>query len=109
MTTTPDLWRLPFRDNATIPGNQDRADVAPTTGNQFYAVWVDAANFNGGTDTIVLRKFDSNGNPITGDIPLPLGLFNRDADFPSAVALNLPNQGQGVAVVFESHFTPTDT
>src|SRR5262249_31918764 len=103
MTTTPALWRSGFRDNANLPGSQDRADVAPTIDDQFFAVWIDTTNFNGGVDTIVARKFDSNGDPQTGDIPLPLGTNLVDADFPTAVRLPIAGQGDGLAVAFQSH------
>src|SRR5215475_10942051 len=102
MTTTPDLWRTGFRDNATLPGSQTVLDVAPTNGNQFFAAWMDRDNFNAGVDTIVVRKFDSNGNPMTGDVPLPLGGFTVDADFPAAVRLPIAGQPDGLAVAFQS-------
>jgi hypothetical protein len=39
MTTTPDLGRNPFTDNATTAGLQDSGVVAATSGNQFFAVY----------------------------------------------------------------------
>src|SRR5215475_1691120 len=108
MTTTPDLWRTGFRDNATLPGSQTVLDVAPTNNNQFFAAWMDRDNFNAGVDTIVVRKFDSNGNPLTGDIPLPLGGSTVNSDFPAAVRLPVAGQADGLAVAFVSHFSDTD-
>src|SRR5262245_23692224 len=102
MTTTPDLWRTGFKDNATLPGSQTVLDVAPTNNNQFFSAWMDRDNFNGGINTIVVRKFDSNGNPLTGDIALPLGTQN-DADNPAAVRLPIAGQSDGLAVAFVSH------
>src|SRR5262249_2304152 len=108
MTTTPDLWRNPFIDNATIAGNQDQGVVAPTNNNQFFAVWVDTTNFNGGVDTIVARSFNSLGNPLTGDVQLPLGTLIVDASEPAAVRLPIANQADGLAVAFQSEFSPID-
>ena len=55
MTTTPDLWRNPFIDNTSLTGDQRDGVIAPTAGNQFFAVWVDQ-NLN--PDEIIARKFD---------------------------------------------------
>src|SRR5262245_34631019 len=100
MTTTPNLWRAGFTDTATLPGDQFNPDVAATAGDQFFAVWVDNTNFNSGTDTIVARKFDSNGNPLTGDVPLPLDVFGSPALEPAAVRLPIAGQADGLAVAF---------
>src|SRR5262245_49743503 len=108
MTTTPDLWRNPFIDNTSLTGTQDSGVVAPTAGDFFFAVWVDRTNFNGGLDTIVASKFDSLGNPATGDVPLPLGNFPRNADEPAAVRLPIAGQADGLAVAFTSHFSAVD-
>jgi hypothetical protein len=109
MTTTPDLWRPGFIDNQNTAGQQFDGVVAPTASNTFFAVWLDQDNFNGGVDTIVARSFNSLGNPVTGDVPLPLGTFIRDADDPQAVRLPIAGQGDGLAVAFESHFAANDT
>jgi len=99
MTTTPDLWRNPITDNATTPGAQDSGVAAPTGGNEFFAVWVDHTNFSGGVDSIIARKFNSLGNPLTGDVNLtPAIAFNRDE--PDAVRLPIANQNDGLAVAY---------
>jgi hypothetical protein len=54
MTTTPDLWRNPFIDNSHLAGQQEAGVIAPTIGDQFFAVWVDLGNFNGNTTAIAL-------------------------------------------------------
>jgi hypothetical protein len=98
MTTTPDLWRNPFTDNATTAGLQDSGVVAATADDQFFAVWVDR-NLN--PDNIIARKFDSFGNPITGDINLTSNsflVFNTDQ--PAAVRLPIAGQPDGLAVAF---------
>jgi hypothetical protein len=98
MTTTPDLWRNPFTDNATTAGLQDSGVVAATADDQFFAVWVDR-NLN--PDNIIARKFDSFGNPITGDINLTSNsflVFNTDQ--PAAVRLPIAGQADGLAVAF---------
>src|SRR5262249_8767849 len=107
MTTTPDLWRSGFTDNTSLAGNQDSADVAPTAGDQFFAVWVDHDNFNGGFDSIIARKFDSLGNPITGEVNLT-PLFEQNLSEPAAVRLPIAGQADGLAVAFTSHFSATD-
>jgi hypothetical protein len=76
MTTTPSLWRSAFTDNANLPGNQFAGVVAPTADNQFFAVWIDAANFNPGLDTIVARKFDSSG-PVAANPDVPISSRSR--------------------------------
>jgi hypothetical protein len=109
MTTTPNLWRSGFIDNQNTGGGQFEGVVATTPSNQFFAVWVDDTNFNGGVDTIVARSFNSFGDPLTVDIPLPLGTFIVNAGLPAAVRLPIAGQNDGLAVAFESHFSGTDT
>src|SRR5262249_52379421 len=98
MTTTPDLWRSPFTDNTSLTGQQDSGVVAPTAGDQFFAVWVDRTNFGPfpGTDAIIARKFDSLGNPLTGEVALHF--FGPNEDQPAAVALPIAGQADGLAV-----------
>jgi len=108
MTTTPDLWRNPFLDNTSTSGDQDSGVVAPTNANQFFAVWVDHDNFNGGFDSIIARKFDSRGNPITGEVNLGLGFEPKNLDEPAAVRLPIANQADGLAVAFTRHFSAAD-
>ena len=98
MTTTPDLWRSAFVDNATTAGAQDSGVVAATADDQFFAVWVDR-NLN--PDNIIARKFDSLGNPITGDVNLTSNSFLFfDTDQPAAVRLPIAGQADGLAVAF---------
>jgi hypothetical protein len=98
MTTTPDLWRNPFVDNATTAGLQDSGVVAATADDQFFAVWVDR-NLN--PDNIIARKFDSFGNPISGDGNLTSNSFlSFDTDQPAAVRLPIAGQADGLAVAF---------
>src|SRR5262249_8159667 len=98
MTTTPNLWRA-FTDNATLFGDQESPDVAATAGDQFFAVWVDFTNFNGGLQSIVARKFDSLGNPLTGDVLLDPG-FTDETGEAAAVRLPIAGQADGLAVAF---------
>jgi hypothetical protein len=97
MTTTPDLWRNPFLDNTSLVGNQTSGVVAATANNEFFAVWVDA---NLSPDHIIARKFDSLGNPLTGEVDLS-PLFNFDTHTPAAVRLPIPGAGDGLAVTWE--------
>jgi hypothetical protein len=98
MTTTPDLWRNPFTDNATTAGLQDSGVVAATADDQFFAVWVDR-NLN--PDNIIARKFDSFGNPISGDVNLTSNSFlSYNTDQPAAVRLPIAGQADGLAVAF---------
>jgi hypothetical protein len=98
MTTTPDLWRNPFTDNASTAGTQDSGVVAATADDQFFAVWVDR-NLN--PDNIIARKFDSFGNPISGDVNLTSNSFlSFDTDQPAAVRLPIAGQADGLAVAF---------
>jgi hypothetical protein len=98
MTTTPDLWRNPFVDNATTAGTQDSGVVAATADDQFFAVWVDR-NLN--PDNIIARKFDSFGNPISGDVNLTSNSFlSFDTDQPAAARLPIAGQPDGLAVAF---------
>src|SRR5262249_1612981 len=109
MTTTPDLWRNPIIDNTSLTGQQTSGVVAATNANQSFAVWVDHDNFNGGFDSIIARKFDSLGNPLTGEINLTAALVNvRDTLNPAAVRLPIAGQGDGLAVAYEYAFTATD-
>jgi hypothetical protein len=107
MTTTPDLWRTPFLDNTSLTGSQNSGVVAPTNADQFFAVWVDRDNFNGGFDSIIARKFDDRGNPITGEVNLTSG-FEQNLDEPAAVRLPIANQADGLAVAFTREFSATD-
>src|SRR5262249_40851514 len=101
MTTTPDLWRSPFIDNTSLTGNQESGVVAATSSDQFFAVWGDRLNFNQGHDTIIARKFDSLGNPLTGEVNLTgIGFSSFDADQPAAVRLPIAGQADGLAVAF---------
>src|SRR5262245_2501927 len=102
MTTTPDLWRSGFIDNTTLPGSRDSGVVAATGANQFFAVWVDRDNFNGGIDTIIARNFDSNGNPLTGEV-LVTPNIGIDRDDPAVARLPIANQGDGLAVAYTRH------
>jgi hypothetical protein len=98
VTTTPDLWRSAFVDNATTAGTQDSGVVAATADDQFFAVWVDR-NLN--PDNIIARKFDSFGNPISGDVNLTSNSFlSFDTDQPAAVRLPISGQADGLAVAF---------
>src|SRR5262245_24838741 len=103
MTTTPDLWRNPFLDNTSLTGGQFSGVVAPTAGDQFFAVWVDETNFLPGAD-IIGRKFDSLGNPLTTEMDIGFGTFERDQ--PAAVRLPIAGQADGLAVAFTGHFSP---
>src|SRR5262245_28518333 len=108
MTTTPDLWRNPFlveEDGALH--NQDSGVVAATAGNQFFAVWVDRDNFNSMFDAIIARKFDSLGNPLTGEVNLA-PTFLIDLLNPAAVRLPIAGQADGLAVAYESIVSATD-
>jgi len=97
MSTTPILWRSGFRDNATDNGIvQDSGVVAATIDDEFFAVWVDHGNFNGGSSTIVARKFDSFGNPVTGDVNLAGAIFGP-TDQPAAVRLPIAGQASRLA------------
>src|SRR5215475_4858431 len=100
MTTTPDLWLtpLPFLDNTSLTGDQDSGVVAATADDQFFAVWVDR-NLN--PDNIIARKFDSFGNPITGEVNLTSNSFLFfNTDQPAAVRLPIAGQADGLAVAF---------
>src|SRR5262245_21576298 len=108
MTTTPDLWRSGFIDNTSLAGEQLDGVVAPTNANQFFAVWVDFTNFNGGFDSIIARKFDSLGNPLTGEVNLDAPPLEQNLDEPAAVRLPIANQADGLAVAFTRHFSATD-
>src|SRR5262249_27965826 len=106
MTTTPDLWRNPIIDNTSLTGQQTSGVVAPTASNEFFAVWVDATNFSGGFDSIIARKFDSLGNPLSNEVDLtPIILFNRDQ--PDAVRLPIAGAADGLAVAFTTEFPTT--
>jgi hypothetical protein len=99
MTTTPDLWRNPFLDNASTANPQLDGVVAPTAGNEFFAVWVDQ---NTDPHFIIARKFDSLGNPLTDEVNLtPVANFGDDTLHPAAVRLPIAGQGDGLAVAFE--------
>src|SRR5262249_12066788 len=100
MTTTPDLWRNPFIDNTSTLDLQRDGVVAPTNGNQFFAVWTDL----NGQDDIIARKFDSLGNPLTDEVNLT-GPIDEDVSHPAAVRLPIPQQADGLAVAFEFHFS----
>src|SRR5262245_43014151 len=107
MTTTPDLWRTPFLDNTSLSGNQDSGVVVPITTNDtfstaFFAVWVDRTNFNSGIDTIIGRRFDSQGNPLGGEVNLVAGSV-LDRDEPTAVLLPIAGSNAGLAVAFTVH------
>jgi hypothetical protein len=107
MTTTPDLWRNPFLDNTSLTGKQDSGVVAPTASNTFFAVWVDRTNFNMGVDSIIARKFDSLGNPLTAEIDLTAQAL-LDRDEPDAVRLPIAGAADGLAVAFTTHFATTE-
>src|SRR5262249_16094164 len=101
MTTTPDLWRNPFIDNTFTHDDQRDGVVAPTAGDQFFAVWVHEANFSGGLDTIVALKFDSLGNPLAAHESNITEAFSNDLLNPAAVRLPIAGQADGLAVAFE--------
>src|SRR5262245_7620615 len=103
MTTTPNLWRPAFRDNATDPNNQFDPQVAATDQNQFFVVWVDQQNFNLGNSAIVARRFDANGNPLNANDVLLGDGFNNigfELNGPAPVRLPIANQADGLAVAF---------
>src|SRR5262245_61047459 len=109
MTTTPDLWRPGFNDNTSLTGNQHSGVVAATPGDQFFAVWVDDTNFNGGLDSIIARKFDSLGNPLTGEMLLtPNPPFTGNLREPAAVRLPIAGQADGLAVAFTDELATGD-
>src|SRR5262245_5561734 len=99
MTTTPSLWRSTFQDNLTSPFAQLDGVVAPTSDNQFFAVWADEGNF-GNNSAIIARKFDSLGNPLTGDVNLTAPFILAVAAEAAAVGLPIAGQSDGLAVAF---------
>src|SRR5262249_60903636 len=103
MTTTPDLWRSPFTDNTSLTGQQDSGVVAPTAGDQFFAVWVDRDNFT--SDTIIARKFDALGNPLTAEVVVDPVHAAENLFDPAAVRLPIAGQADGLAVAFEFQAT----
>src|SRR5262249_39376201 len=108
MTTTPNLWRNPFIDNTNLTGDQSDGVVAATNANQFFAAWVD---FQHSPSDIILRSFDSLGNPITGEVNLRDSLtnFSNPAFLHPAVArLPIAGAGDGLAVAWEDIFSATD-
>jgi hypothetical protein len=98
MTTTPGLWRPGFTINTTLAGQQFNGVVAPTLGNQFFVAWQSSANVAGPTD-IIARKFDSLGNPLTGEVNLTTP-FIFSTELPDAVRLPIAGQADGLAVTF---------
>src|SRR5262245_21174238 len=106
MTTTPDFWRNSFFDNTSTTGDQDSGVVAPTAADNLFAVWEDQTNFNG-FDAIIARKFDSLGNPLTGEVN-PTAGFSENALNPAAVRLPIAGQGDGLAVAIETIVSDTD-
>jgi hypothetical protein len=100
MTTTPDLWRNPFIDNTETTGNQDSGVVAPTAGNEFFAVWHDTEFFASDGDNIVAVKFDSLGNLLIDQQNLSDFLLDPALN-PAAVRLPIAGQADGLAVAFQ--------
>jgi hypothetical protein len=105
MTTTPDLWRGPFTDNATLPFNQESGVVAATIDDQFFAVWVDTPLL--APTRIEARKFDNLGNPLTGDVNISAALGDPLVE-PAAVRLPIAGQADGLAVAFTLHQSATN-
>jgi len=99
MTTTPALWRSPFTLNSTLAGSQNSGVVAATTDNQFFAVWVDAGQVVPGVNEIIGRGFDSQGNPVTGQVVLHDFVIVNEGQ-PAAVRLPIAGQADGLAVAF---------
>ena len=85
------------------------AFVNPTAGNEFFAVWVDRTNFSGGVDSIIARKFDSLGNPLTGQVNLTPQFTGFDLTEPAAVRLPIAGQADGLAVAFTRILLPLTT
>src|SRR5262245_61493208 len=107
MTTTPDPWRSPFIDNATLLGQQDSGVVAPTAGGEFFAVWRDDNPPMKVDPDIIARKFDSLGNPLTGNVDITQELTLPKSE-PAAVRLPIPGQADGLAVAFTREVNNTD-
>src|SRR5262245_26251701 len=107
MTTTPSLWRSTFQDNLTSPLAQLDGVVAPTSDNQFFAVWEDQGAVTPGQIEIIARKFDSLGNPLTGDVNLTANFTVFNTEEPAAVRLPIAGQADGLAVAFV-HELPGD-
>jgi hypothetical protein len=98
MTTTP------FTVNTTLTGEQRDGVIAVTASDQFFAVWTDT---NLSPDHIIARKFDSLGNPLTGEVDIT-PLFAVNTSNPAAVRLPIAGQADGLAVAFELHSSGTD-
>src|SRR5262245_66629413 len=96
MTTTPGLWRSGVTDNTTLAGAQDSGVVAATIDDQFFAVWVDHGVITPGQDVIIARKFDSLGNPLTGEVNLGATIVGQLSE-PAAVRLPIAGQADGLA------------
>src|SRR5690349_20321300 len=102
------LLRGSITDNQITLGVQDGSAVATTDQNTYFAVWRDATNYYGGHQAIVGRPFDSNGNPLAGQVVL--NLINDPFGFPfyayDPAAVRLPRAGQadGLAVSFTNNF-----
>ncbi len=85
-----------FRVNAAIAGNQQMSSVAMDAQGGFVITWM--TDPTGSNADIVARAFDPNGDPVTGEIPIPVTTAGNQkyAD----VAMDL--SGDNFVVVWQS-------
>ncbi|MEM6441070.1 MAG: hypothetical protein AAF763_15395, partial [Pseudomonadota bacterium] len=88
----------PFFVNAEREASQRFADVTATDGGGFAVVWESNADFDA-DDEVILRLFDEDGEPTTGDLGLT-DLRERDQEDSRIAQL----AGGDLVVVWESSF-----
>jgi hypothetical protein len=71
---TPALWKAGYRVPDSHPSfnseTQFVGTVASASDGSYYAAWTDLNGPYGSPAVMVARKFDSAGNPLTGEVPL---------------------------------------
>lgn len=88
VTTTPTLWKGPT--NVGGSADQSEPQIVATKDGGYIVVWVEPAGPVGDPTTIVVaRKFDGEGNPLTGKQQVST-LANNELD---------PDDGQHSPVV----------
>jgi len=90
----------PFRVNTTTASDQVEARVAAAQDGSFVVTWTD---WSQGAPRIVLRRFDANAQPISGEV-----VVNENVGFATRSNVALAPAGNVLAVAYDAQSNLTD-
>ncbi len=104
MTTTPTIWKAPFRPNAaSAQGHQSVSQTVGLTNGNFLVVWEDDTQGPGPFIDIMGRLYSAEGRPLGGVFQVNSSVTASDETGPKIVAL----PDGGYVVTYGGYFEAT--